>query len=99
MLAAALLCGVPALSHVRELVSAAYWDPLQAPSMLRRELEPSTVSFACPQQLQAEREEEAITLKLMRRLEQLKREKALLATEVRNCSTLGLLACAGTQLD
>ncbi len=37
----------------------------------------------CLQQLQAEAEEEAITLKLMRRLEQLKREKAQLAREVR----------------
>ena len=34
------------------------------------------------QQLQAECEEEAITLKLMRRLEQLKKEKAVLATAV-----------------
>lgn len=52
----------------------------------------------CPQQKKVEEEEEFITNKLMKRLEQLKREKQILATEVRFALRLHssrLLFCCG----
>lgn len=49
----------------------------------------NTLRWCCLQQSQVEQEEEYITNKLMKRLEQLKKEKQLLATEV--CAAQRLL--------